>query len=115
MGKYDSHLMQDYTKAEFEELDQYIDHKRDLDFSYAAVKQLEGKYFVQNRVTKEIYESAQFLYILVAACLFAKYLNRLVLTTSNVFTTHRLRLRFLYLHRSCLVYVRLLVNSALVY
>lgn len=73
MGKYDSHLMEDYTKAEFDELDEYIDHKRDLDFSYAAVKQLEGKYFVQNRVTKEIYESAQFLYILVAACLFAKY------------------------------------------
>ncbi|MCS5960747.1 hypothetical protein LNP74_18225 [Klebsiella pneumoniae subsp. pneumoniae] len=37
---------------------------------YAAVKQLEGKYLVQNRVTGEIYESAQFLYILVAACLF---------------------------------------------
>ncbi|MFS1862782.1 class 1a ribonucleoside-diphosphate reductase subunit alpha [Vibrio lentus] len=73
MGKYDSHLMEDYTKAEFEELDAYIDHKRDLNFSYAAVKQLEGKYFVQNRVTKEIYESAQFLYILVAACLFGKY------------------------------------------
>ncbi|WP_261882943.1 class 1a ribonucleoside-diphosphate reductase subunit alpha [Vibrio pelagius] len=73
MGKYDSHLLEDYTPAEFAELDQYIDHKRDLDFSYAAVKQLEGKYFVQNRVTKEIYESAQFLYILVAACLFAKY------------------------------------------
>lgn len=42
-------------------------------FSYAAVKQLEGKYLVQNRVTHEIYESAQFLYILVAACLFARY------------------------------------------
>lgn len=50
-----------------------IDHNRDMDFSYAAVKQLEGKYFVQNRVTGAIYESAQFLYILVAACLFAKY------------------------------------------
>jgi len=37
------------------------------------VKQLEGKYLVQNRVTGEIYESAQFLYVLVAACLFAKY------------------------------------------
>ena len=47
MGKYDSHLLEDYTPAEFAELDQYIDHKRDLDFSYAAVKQLEGKYFVQ--------------------------------------------------------------------
>lgn len=73
LGKYDAHLLQDYTKAELEELDAYLDHRRDLDFSYAAVKQLEGKYFVQNRVTGQIYESAQFLYILVAACLFAKY------------------------------------------
>ncbi|PKG58773.1 class 1a ribonucleoside-diphosphate reductase subunit alpha, partial [Shewanella sp. GutDb-MelDb] len=54
-------------------LGSYIDHWRDMNFSYAAVKQLEGKYLVQNRVTHEIYESAQFLYILVAACLFAKY------------------------------------------
>ncbi|MCA2423505.1 ribonucleotide-diphosphate reductase subunit alpha, partial [Vibrio alginolyticus] len=61
----------DYSKAELDELDSYIDHKRDLNFSYAAVKQLEGKYFVQNRVSGEIYESAQFLYILVSACLFA--------------------------------------------
>ncbi|MCH2058463.1 MAG: ribonucleoside-diphosphate reductase subunit alpha [Thalassotalea sp.] len=73
MGKYDEHLTQDYTQAEFEEMESFIDHRRDLDFSYAAVKQLEGKYLVQNRVTGDIYESAQFLYILVAACLFAKY------------------------------------------
>ncbi|SHO56412.1 class 1a ribonucleoside-diphosphate reductase subunit alpha [Vibrio quintilis] len=73
MGKYDQHLLADYTQEEWHELGEYIDHKRDLNFSYAAVKQLEGKYFVQNRVTGEIYESAQFLYILVAACLFAKY------------------------------------------
>lgn len=73
MGKYDQHILEDYTKAELDELDAYLDHKRDLNFSYAAVKQLEGKYFVQNRVTGQIYESAQFLYILVAACLFAKY------------------------------------------
>ena len=73
MGKYDKHILEDYTKAELDELDAYIDHKRDLDFSYAAVKQLEGKYFVQNRVSGEIYESAQFLYILVSACLFANY------------------------------------------
>ena len=54
-------------------MEKFLVHHRDLDFSYAAVKQLEGKYLVQNRVTGEIYESAQFLYILVAACLFAKY------------------------------------------
>ncbi|WP_394205306.1 class 1a ribonucleoside-diphosphate reductase subunit alpha [Shewanella waksmanii] len=73
MGKYDAHILQDYTREEIDTLDSYIDHWRDMNFSYAAVKQLEGKYLVQNRVTHEIYESAQFLYILVAACLFAKY------------------------------------------
>ncbi|KAB2826320.1 class 1a ribonucleoside-diphosphate reductase subunit alpha [Aliivibrio finisterrensis] len=73
LGKYDKHIIEDYTEAEFNIMDQMLDHNRDMDFSYAAVKQLEGKYFVQNRVTGAIYESAQFLYILVAACLFAKY------------------------------------------
>jgi len=73
LGKYDMHILQDYTREELDIMDTYIDHWRDMDFSYAAVKQLEGKYLVQNRVTHEIYESAQFLYILVAACLFARY------------------------------------------
>ncbi|MDY3330395.1 MAG: class 1a ribonucleoside-diphosphate reductase subunit alpha [Pelistega sp.] len=73
MGKYDKHILEDYTKEELDTLDSYINHARDLSFSYAAVKQLEGKYLVQNRVTNEIYESPQFLYILVAACLFSKY------------------------------------------
>ncbi|MCF5890099.1 ribonucleoside-diphosphate reductase subunit alpha [Aeromonas veronii] len=73
MGKYDKHLLEDYSQAEFEELNTHLDHWRDMDFSYAAVKQLEGKYLVQNRVTGEIYESPQFLYMLVAACLFSKY------------------------------------------
>lgn len=72
-GKYDQHLLADYSKEEFEQLESFIDHSRDLNFSYAAVKQLEGKYLVQNRVSGDIYESAQFLYILVSACLFAKY------------------------------------------
>lgn len=73
LGKYDMHILQDYSREELDLMDTYIDHWRDMDFSYAAVKQLEGKYLVQNRVTHEIYESAQFLYILVAACLFARY------------------------------------------
>ncbi|ATA21416.1 ribonucleoside-diphosphate reductase class Ia alpha subunit [Gibbsiella quercinecans] len=73
MGKYDKHLLEDYSTEEFEQMDGFIDHWRDMNFSYAAVKQLEGKYLAQNRVTGEIYESAQFLYILVAACLFSGY------------------------------------------
>jgi ribonucleoside-diphosphate reductase alpha chain len=81
LGKYDTHLLEDYTEEEFKQMDGFIDHWRDMNFSYAAVKQLEGKYLVQNRVTGEIYESAQFLYILVAACLFSTIRARRVWTT----------------------------------
>lgn len=73
MGKYDEALLTDYSREEWDEMDNFLDHWRDMTFSYAAVKQLEGKYLVQNRVTGEIYESAQFLYLLVAASLFSKY------------------------------------------
>ncbi|MBU1293762.1 MULTISPECIES: class 1a ribonucleoside-diphosphate reductase subunit alpha [Marinomonas] len=71
--RYDAQLLEKYTEEDFNELNTFIDHSRDMDFSYAAVKQLEGKYLVQNRVTGAIYESPQFIYILVAACLFAEY------------------------------------------
>jgi len=73
MGKYDPALLTDYSKQELETLDTYIDHWRDLNFAYAAVKQWEGKYLVQNRVSGEIYESPQFAYMLIGACLFARY------------------------------------------
>ncbi|MEY8262661.1 MAG: class 1a ribonucleoside-diphosphate reductase subunit alpha, partial [Bermanella sp.] len=46
---------------------------RDLNFASPAVKQLEGKYLVQNRVSGEIFESPQILYVLIGACLFANY------------------------------------------
>ncbi len=72
-ARYDSHLLEDYTTEEFDQMDGFIDHSRDLNFSYAAVKQLEGKYLVQNRVTGEVFESPQFLYVLIGACLFANY------------------------------------------
>ncbi|ALD15142.1 ribonucleotide-diphosphate reductase subunit alpha [Buchnera aphidicola (Aphis glycines)] len=73
LGKYDKKLLIDYSCAEYETMNSFIDHRRDMNFSYAAVKQLEGKYLLQNRITGKIYESAQFLYILISACLFSKY------------------------------------------
>lgn len=72
-NRYDAHLLEDYSVEEFAQMDSFIDHWRDMNFSYAAIKQLEGKYLLQNRISGEIYESAQFLYILVAASLFANY------------------------------------------
>ncbi len=70
---YDKDILNKYTPDEINTLDAYIDHWRDMRFSYAAVKQLEGKYLVQNRVTGDIYESPQQLYMLVGMCLFQEY------------------------------------------
>ena len=72
-GKYDEHILQDYSREEFDELNEYIDHWRDMNLAYAAAEQMAGKYLVQDRVTKTVYESPQFLYILVGMCLFACY------------------------------------------
>ncbi|MEN6670564.1 class 1a ribonucleoside-diphosphate reductase subunit alpha [Psychrobacter sp. B38] len=72
-GKYDQHILADYSRAEFDELEEYLDHWRDMNLAYAAVEQMAGKYLVQDRVTKTVYESPQFLYMLVGMCLFAGY------------------------------------------
>ncbi|WP_199506691.1 MULTISPECIES: class 1a ribonucleoside-diphosphate reductase subunit alpha [unclassified Psychrobacter] len=72
-GKYDEHILADYSKAEFDELDDYIDHWRDMNLAYAAVEQMAGKYLVQDRVSKKVFESPQFLYMLVGMCLFSNY------------------------------------------
>lgn len=115
MGKYDNHLLEDYTEEEFKQMDTFIDHDRDMTFSYAAVKQLEGKYLVQNRVTGEIYESAQFLYILVAACLFSNYPRETRLQYVKRFTTRFPHLKFRCRRQSCPACVPRLVSSAPAY
>lgn len=72
-GHYDKHILEDYTEAEIKELDLHVKHSRDLNFSYTAVEQLTGKYLVQNRVSREVFETPQMLYMLIPMCLFAKY------------------------------------------
>ncbi len=72
-GKYDEHILADYSRAEFDELEEYLDHWRDMNLAYAAVEQMAGKYLVQDRVSKTVYESPQFLYMLVGMCLFSRY------------------------------------------
>ena len=72
-GKYDQHILADYSRAEFDELEEYLDHWRDMNLAYAAVEQMAGKYLVQDRVSKTVFESPQFLYMLVGMCLFSRY------------------------------------------
>ena len=73
LGVYDVGILDHYTPEELTELDNYIKHDRDDTFTYAGMEQFRGKYLVQDRSTKEIYETPQVLYMMVAATLFAKY------------------------------------------
>ena len=73
LGVYDVGILDHYTPEELNELDNYIKHDRDDTFTYAGMEQFRGKYLVQDRSTKEIYETPQVLYMMVAATLFSKY------------------------------------------
>uniref|UniRef100_UPI003D5AE903 class 1a ribonucleoside-diphosphate reductase subunit alpha n=1 Tax=Escherichia coli TaxID=562 RepID=UPI003D5AE903 len=65
-GKYDRHLLDDYTRDEIAFLNDKIVHDRDFDYTYAAMRQYEDKYLVKHRVTGEIYESPQMALMLIA-------------------------------------------------
>jgi len=72
LGVYDPAILSYYTNEELKELDSYIKHARDDTFTYAGMEQFRGKYLVQDRRTKQCYETPQILYMMVAATLFAK-------------------------------------------
>lgn len=73
LGFYDSDLVQVYTDDEWNTLDTYINHARDENFTYVAMEQWRGKYLVQNRVHKQIFETPQMAYMVIAATLFQSY------------------------------------------
>lgn len=72
-GIYDSEILEKYTEEEINIIESFVDHDRDLNFAYAGIKQMEGKYLVQNRVTKKVYESPQIAFVLIPTCLFSDY------------------------------------------
>jgi len=72
-GFYDPELLQTYNRDEWQIIESYIKHERDMQLSYVAMEQFRGKYLVQNRVTGQIFETPQVCYILIAASLFGKY------------------------------------------
>ena len=67
---YDGDILKKYTNDEITELGKYIDHDRDYLFTYAGIRQVVDKYLVQDRSTGEVFETPQFMYMMIAATLF---------------------------------------------
>jgi ribonucleoside-diphosphate reductase alpha chain len=73
VGVYDPEVLSNYTEEELNRLGHYIQHNRDYLFTYAGLRQVVDKYLVQDRSTGKVYETPQFMYMMIAATIFAKY------------------------------------------
>ena len=76
-GVYDADILNYYTEEEIDELSRYIKHGRDTDFTYAGLQQIVDKYLVQDRSTNIVFETPQFMYMLIAMTLFRNYTDKL--------------------------------------
>ena len=72
-GVYDSDIINHYHKEEIDQCNRFIRHHRDLEFTYAGLQQIVDKYLVQDRSSNTLYETPQFMYMLIAMTLFKEY------------------------------------------
>ena len=72
-GVYDAAILNKYSPPEWDLLNSFIDHERCMGFTYAGLRQIVDKYLVQDRSTGILYETPQYMYIMVAATLFQDY------------------------------------------
>ena len=70
---YDKEILSHYQRKDFDRMENWLNHNRDYDFTYAGLRQVIDKYLVQDRSTNVVYETPQFMYMMIAATLFAKY------------------------------------------
>jgi len=94
-GVYDKDILGKYTKEEWSRINSWIDHDRDTLFTYAGLRQVVDKYLVQDRSSGEVYESPQFMYMMIAVTLFQNYTdNRLeyVQRYYNAISKHKINI-----------------------
>ena len=72
-GVYDKNLKDYYDDKEWDKLNSYLNHNRDMLFAYAGLRQVVDKYLVQDRSSGKLYETPQFMYMLISAVLFKDY------------------------------------------
>jgi len=72
-GVYDKAIVDKYNMTEIKKLNTWIRRDRDLNFTYAGLRQIVDKYLVQDRSSGQLYETPQDMYMMIAATLFADY------------------------------------------
>ncbi len=72
-GVYDPAVNDKFTVEEMNEIEKFLHHDRDYLFTYAGLRQVADKYLVQDRSSGQVYETPQFMYMLIAMTMFAEY------------------------------------------
>ena len=75
IGVYDKNILEWYSEADFDRMENWLSHERDYDFTYAGLRQVIDKYLVQDRSNGQVFETPQFMYMLIAATIFKDYSN----------------------------------------
>jgi len=70
---YDKQIFSKYSIEEIQKAETHIDHDRDYMFTYAGLRQVVDKYLVQDRSSGTVYETPQFMYIMIALTIFQEY------------------------------------------
>ena len=70
---YDKEIFLKYSKEEIDKANSFIDHDRDFLFTYAGLRQVADKYLVQDRSSGGVYETPQFMYMMIALTIFQEY------------------------------------------
>ena len=65
-GVYDDHLINYYDDEDWDKLEGYMKHDRDFLFTYAGLRQVVDKYLVQDRSSGQLFESPQYMYMLIS-------------------------------------------------
>ena len=72
-GVYDKQILEKYQRKDFDRMENWITHERDYTFTYAGLRQVIDKYLVQDRSSGDVFETPQFMYMLISATMFADY------------------------------------------
>ena len=94
-GVYDDDILGKYSREEWDKINSWIDHERDMLFTYAGLRQVVDKYLVQDRSSGTVYETPQYMYMMIAVTLFQNYTdNRLeyVRRYYNAISKHKINI-----------------------
>ena len=66
-----------YVEEELDEIDSFVIHNKDFGYQYSSLRQMCDKYMLKNKHTGQLFESPQFMFMLIAMDTFRHSLSEI--------------------------------------